>query len=118
MISIKTESWLSPHLIIPLAGVDVDVIYDYFLHHVEEDEHHHLAERVVPVGPRAAGVTARRPDSLVPGGPGGHHHGGAVGVRGTAQQPTGGNATGGWAGDLPVATVISSPPAPPLIPPE
>ncbi|OYV27650.1 MAG: hypothetical protein B7W98_01340, partial [Parcubacteria group bacterium 20-58-5] len=24
MISIKTESWLSPHLVIPLAGVDAD----------------------------------------------------------------------------------------------
>ncbi len=41
MLSIKTESWLSPHLIIPLEGVDVDVIYAYFLHHVDEDEHHH-----------------------------------------------------------------------------
>ncbi|MBU6388421.1 hypothetical protein KGQ72_00880 [Patescibacteria group bacterium] len=41
MISIKTESWLSPHLIIPLAGVDVDTIYAYFLRHVDEDEHHH-----------------------------------------------------------------------------
>jgi hypothetical protein len=41
MLSIKTESWLSPHLIIPLAGVDADIIYDYFLHHVDEDEHKH-----------------------------------------------------------------------------
>lgn len=41
MISIKTESWLSPHLIIPLEGVDADVVYAYFLHHVDEDEHHH-----------------------------------------------------------------------------
>ena len=41
MISIKTESWLSPHLIIPLEGVDVDVVYAYFLHHVDEDAHHH-----------------------------------------------------------------------------
>lgn len=41
MISIKTESWLSPHLIIPLAGVDVDAVYAYFLQHVDEDEHHH-----------------------------------------------------------------------------
>ncbi|MBI4088587.1 hypothetical protein HY415_00640 [Candidatus Kaiserbacteria bacterium] len=41
MISIKTESWLSPHLIIPLQGVDADAIYAYFLQHVDEDEHHH-----------------------------------------------------------------------------
>ena len=41
MISIKTESWLSPHLIIPLAGVDADAVYAYFLRHVDEEEHHH-----------------------------------------------------------------------------
>ncbi|MBU6214784.1 hypothetical protein KGM48_03010 [Patescibacteria group bacterium] len=41
MISVKTENWLSPHLIIPLEGVDADIIYDYFLQHVVEDEHRH-----------------------------------------------------------------------------
>ena len=41
MLSIKTESWLSPHLIIPLDGVDVDVVYTYFLQHVDEGEHKH-----------------------------------------------------------------------------
>ncbi|MEK7515382.1 MAG: hypothetical protein AAB555_00405 [Patescibacteria group bacterium] len=41
MLSIKNESWLYPHLIIPLEGVDADVIYAYFLEHVDEDEHHH-----------------------------------------------------------------------------
>ena len=41
MISIKTESWLSPHLIVPLEGVDVDIVYNYFLQHVDEDEHRH-----------------------------------------------------------------------------
>jgi len=41
MISIKTMSWFSPHLIIPLEGVDADAIYAYFLQHVDEDEHHH-----------------------------------------------------------------------------
>lgn len=41
MISIKTESWLSPHLIIPLEGVDADAVYAYFLEHVDESEHHH-----------------------------------------------------------------------------
>ena len=41
MISIKTESWLSPHLIIPLAGVDANIVYAYLLQHVDEGEHHH-----------------------------------------------------------------------------
>ncbi|MBI5405647.1 hypothetical protein HY972_01240 [Candidatus Kaiserbacteria bacterium] len=41
LISIKTESWLSPHLVIPLEGVDADAIYAYFLQHVDEDEHRH-----------------------------------------------------------------------------
>lgn len=41
MISIKTESWLSPHLIIPLEGVDADLVYAYFLHHVDEGNHKH-----------------------------------------------------------------------------
>jgi hypothetical protein len=41
MLSIKTHSWLSPHLIIPLEGVDADVIYAYFLNHVNEGEHPH-----------------------------------------------------------------------------
>ncbi len=41
MISIKTMSWLSPHLIIPLEGVDADMIYAYFLQHVDEGEHEH-----------------------------------------------------------------------------
>lgn len=41
MVSIKNESWLSPHLIIPLAGVDADMVYAYFLEHVDEDEHKH-----------------------------------------------------------------------------
>jgi hypothetical protein len=41
MISIKTESWLSPHLIIPLEGVDADMVYAYFLQHVDEGAHTH-----------------------------------------------------------------------------
>ena len=41
MLSIKTESWLSPHLVIPLAGVNADAVYAYFLKHVDEDEHKH-----------------------------------------------------------------------------
>jgi hypothetical protein len=41
VISIKNESWLSPHLVIPLAGIDADMIYAYFLQHVDESEHEH-----------------------------------------------------------------------------
>ncbi|HET9641465.1 MAG TPA: hypothetical protein VFP46_01275 [Candidatus Paceibacterota bacterium] len=41
IISIKTESWLSPHLSIPLAGVDADVVYAHFIRSVDEDAHRH-----------------------------------------------------------------------------
>lgn len=41
MLSIKTESWLYPHLIIPLEGVDADAVYAYFLERVDEGEHRH-----------------------------------------------------------------------------
>jgi hypothetical protein len=41
MLSIKTESWHSPHLIIPLQGVNADAVYAYFLQHVDESEHQH-----------------------------------------------------------------------------
>ena len=41
ILSIKIMSWHSPHLLIPLEGVDVDMVYAYFLHHVDEREHHH-----------------------------------------------------------------------------
>lgn len=47
MLSIKTESWFFPHLIIPLDGVDADRVYDYFLQHVDEDEHHHTFSDLV-----------------------------------------------------------------------
>ncbi|MDD3531196.1 MAG: hypothetical protein PHV99_01205 [Candidatus Pacebacteria bacterium] len=47
LLSIKTESWLSPHLVIPLAGVDADAVYAYFLHHVDEDEHRHTLTDLV-----------------------------------------------------------------------
>lgn len=47
MISIKTESWLSPHLIIPLEGVDADAVYAYFLQHVDEGEHAHTFSDLV-----------------------------------------------------------------------
>ncbi|HUX81007.1 MAG TPA: hypothetical protein VMV38_01645 [Candidatus Paceibacterota bacterium] len=41
MLSIKTESWHSPHLVIPLAGTDADLLYAHFLDNVDEGEHHH-----------------------------------------------------------------------------
>ena len=41
ILSIKNESWFSPHLLVPLAGVDADAVYAYFLQHVDENEHHH-----------------------------------------------------------------------------
>jgi len=41
LLSIKTEAWLSPHLVIPLAGIDADSVYSYFLEHVDESEHEH-----------------------------------------------------------------------------
>jgi hypothetical protein len=40
-LSIKTESWISPHLVIPLKGVDAEGVYAYLLDHVDESEHHH-----------------------------------------------------------------------------
>ena len=41
LLSIKTEDWLAPHLVIPLAGVDADMVYAHFLRHVDESEHPH-----------------------------------------------------------------------------
>lgn len=41
LLSIKTESWHSPHLEIPLDGVDPDMVYHHLLSHVDEGEHHH-----------------------------------------------------------------------------
>jgi hypothetical protein len=39
VLSIKMESWFTPHLLIPLAGVDADEVYAYFLDHVDEKVH-------------------------------------------------------------------------------
>lgn len=47
LLSIKTKSWHSPHLVIPLEGVDVDLIYAHFLHHVEEADHPHTLSDLV-----------------------------------------------------------------------
>ncbi|MHB0865587.1 MAG: hypothetical protein ACYC1Y_01660 [Minisyncoccota bacterium] len=47
ILSVKTDSWHSPHLMIPLAGVDADLVYAYFLHHVDESEHRHTFSDLV-----------------------------------------------------------------------
>jgi len=41
LLSVKNENWFSPHLVIPLDGVDADAVYAYFLQHVDESEHRH-----------------------------------------------------------------------------
>ncbi|MGD0328671.1 MAG: hypothetical protein ABSB00_03120 [Minisyncoccia bacterium] len=41
LLSIKNETWLSPHLVIPLEGIDADAVYAYFLQYVNESEHSH-----------------------------------------------------------------------------
>lgn len=41
MLSIKTIDWLTHHLTIPLRPEDADMVYEHFLEHVEEAEHHH-----------------------------------------------------------------------------
>jgi len=47
LLSIKIESWHSPHLVIPLEGVDADMVYAHFLHHVDEGEHQHAFSDLV-----------------------------------------------------------------------
>ena len=47
VLSIKNESWFSPHLLVPLAGVDADAVYAYFLQHVDENEHAHTLTDLV-----------------------------------------------------------------------
>jgi len=47
VLSIKTESWHSPHLVIPLQGVDADLIYAHLLHHVDEADHPHTFSDLV-----------------------------------------------------------------------
>ena len=48
-LSIKTRSLLSPHLMIPLNGVDQDAVYEYLSNHLAEGNHHQasLIERLV-----------------------------------------------------------------------
>ena len=47
MLSIRTGSWFSPHLIIPLSGVNADDVYAHFLQRVDEAEHRHTVADVV-----------------------------------------------------------------------
>ena len=47
LLSIKTDRWTSPHLMIPLDGVDADAVYAYFLQKVNEAEHHHALSDVL-----------------------------------------------------------------------
>lgn len=47
LLSIKTDSWHSPHLVIPLEGVDVDLVYAHFLQHVDESDHKHTLSDLV-----------------------------------------------------------------------
>ena len=46
-LSIKTESWHSPHLMIPLNGVDADRVYAHLLERVKEGEHVHTVSDLV-----------------------------------------------------------------------
>jgi hypothetical protein len=39
VLSIKTEHWFAPHLLIPLNDVDADLVYDYLLDRVDEGDH-------------------------------------------------------------------------------
>ena len=47
LLSIKTHSWFSPHLVIPLEDVDGEAIYLHFLERVAEDAHHHTINDLV-----------------------------------------------------------------------
>ena len=47
VLSIHTESWFFPHLLIPLIEVDADAVYLYLLEHIDEAEHHHTLSDLV-----------------------------------------------------------------------
>ena len=47
ILSIKTENWHSPHLLIPLDGADEETVLPYFLDHVDEVEHRHTFSDLV-----------------------------------------------------------------------
>jgi hypothetical protein len=41
VLSIKNDSWLTPHLTVPLDGVDADLVYAYLLTRIDEGVHKH-----------------------------------------------------------------------------
>lgn len=41
VLSIKNDSWLTPHLTVPLDGVDADLVYAYLLTRIDEGDHKH-----------------------------------------------------------------------------
>jgi hypothetical protein len=47
LLSIKTHSWFSPHLLISLNDVDADALYTYLLDRIEEGEHKHTLSDLV-----------------------------------------------------------------------
>lgn len=47
LLSIKTTSWVSPHLVIPLADVDAEGVYLHFLERVPQEAHHHTLADLV-----------------------------------------------------------------------
>lgn len=47
LLSIHTDHWLTPHLEIPLEGVDADGVYAHLLMHVEEKEHRPTLAHVI-----------------------------------------------------------------------
>jgi len=47
VLSIKTESWFSPHLLIPLNNVDADAMYEHLLIRIDEGEHRHTLSDLV-----------------------------------------------------------------------
>lgn len=47
LLSIKNGTWFSPHLVIPLEGVDADLVYSFFLQNVDERAHTHSLSDLV-----------------------------------------------------------------------
>ena len=47
VLSLKTDSWIAPHMMIPLNGVNADALYEFLLHHIDESEHHHALSDVL-----------------------------------------------------------------------
>ncbi len=47
MLSIKTDGWFHPHLVIPLHNVDADGVYAYLLTTVHEEDHEHTLSDLV-----------------------------------------------------------------------